>query len=66
MFGEAGVAIDPEDAPALAAVIREVAGDPGRMAALGAAGRARAKLFDLGVAARRLDGLRRQVLAGAV
>ena len=66
VFGAAGVAIDPEDAPALAAVIRELAGNPGRMAALGAAGRARAKLFDLGVAARRLDGLRRQVLAGAV
>ena len=66
VFGAAGVAIDPEDAPALAAVIRELAGNPGRMAALGAAGRARAKLFDLGPAARRLDGLRRQVLAGAV
>ena len=64
VFGEAGVAIDPEDPVALAAVIRGLAGDPGRMAALGAAGRARAQLFDLGVAAQRLDGLRRQVLAG--
>ncbi len=64
VFGEAGVAIDPEDAPALAAVIRDLAGDPLRGAVLGAAGRARAKLFDLGPAARRLDALRRQVLAG--
>ena len=63
VFGAAGVAIEPEDAVALAAVIREVAGDPARMAALGAAGRARAKLFDLAPAARRLDALRRQVLA---
>ena len=65
VFGSAGVAIDPEDAPALAAVIRALAGDPGRMAVLGAAGRARAALFDLGPTARRLDALRRQVLAGA-
>jgi hypothetical protein len=35
---------------------------PRRLAALGEAGRARARLFDLPVAAARLDALRRQIL----
>jgi UDP-glucose:(glucosyl)LPS alpha-1,2-glucosyltransferase len=62
VFGEAGVAIDPDDPAGLAAEILALAGNPGRMAALGAAGRARARQFDLPQAARRLDGLRRQAL----
>lgn len=64
VFGDAGLAIDPEDPVALAAIIRALAGDPARVAALGAAGRARARQFDLAPAARRLDALRRHVLAG--
>lgn len=63
VFGEAGVAIDPDDPAMMAAAMLEVAGDPAGMAALGAAGRERAKRFDLPQAARRLDGLRRQALA---
>ena len=64
VFGEVGLAIDPEDPAALAATIRALAADPARLAALGAAGRARARLFDLPQAAHKLDALRRRVLAG--
>lgn len=64
VFGDAGLAIDPEDPAALAATIRALAANPARIAALGTAGRARARLFDLPVAAARLDILRREVLAG--
>lgn len=60
VFGDAGIAIDPEDPAALAETIRALAADPERLAALGAAGRARARLFDLPVAAARLDALRRR------
>ncbi len=63
VFGDTGIAIDPEDPAALAATIRALAGDPARLAVLGAAGRARARLFDLPVAAARLDNLRRAILA---
>jgi len=62
VFGDAGIAIDPEDPAALAATIRALAPDKARLAALGAAGRARAKLFDLPVAAARLDELRRRAV----
>jgi len=64
VFGDAGLAIDPENPAALAATIRDLAANPAHIAALGAAGRARARLFDLPVAAARLDALRRHVLAG--
>ena len=64
VFGDAGLPIDPEDPAALAATIRALAADPDRLAALGAAGRARARLFALPQAAQRLDALRRRVLAG--
>ena len=62
VFGDAGIAIDPEDPAALAATIRALAADPARCAALGAAGRARARQFDLPHAAARLDALRAEVL----
>ena len=62
VFGEAGLAIDPEDPPALAATIRALVADPARLAALGAAGRAQARRFDLPIAAARLDALRCRVL----
>lgn len=60
--GDAGVAVDPEDPAGMAAVLVALAGDPSRRAALGAAGRARAALFDAGIAAGRLDTLRSDVL----
>lgn len=62
VFGDAGIAIDPDDPAALAATIRDLAADPARIAALGAAGRARARRFDLPVAAARLDALRLDAL----
>jgi len=63
VFGDAALPIDPEDPAALAATIRALAADPARRAALGAAGKARAQLFDLPQAAQKLDALRRQILA---
>ena len=63
VFGETGIAIDPEDPASLAATLRALAADPARRAELGAAGRARSRLFDLPQAASRLDALRRNALA---
>jgi glycosyltransferase involved in cell wall biosynthesis len=60
--GEAGLAIDPDDPAALAAALVALAGDPARLAALGAAGRARARGFDVSQALAALDALRRRVL----
>jgi UDP-glucose:(glucosyl)LPS alpha-1,2-glucosyltransferase len=61
--GEAAVTIDPDDVEGFATVLVGLARDPGRRAALGAAGRARAVRFDVGTAAARLDTLRSDVLA---
>jgi glycosyltransferase involved in cell wall biosynthesis len=61
--GDAAVAIDPDDPASLADAVVALAGDPARRAALGAAGRARAKQFDVAVASVALDALRRDVLA---
>ena len=63
VFGDAGVAIDPDDPAAMAEAMVALAGDPMRRAALAAAGRARARGFDLPVAAARIGALRRQVIA---
>lgn len=63
VVGPAGVEIDPEDPQGMAEALVALAGDPARMAALGAAGRARAAGFDVAVAAAALDGLRMAVLA---
>ncbi len=61
--GDAALPIDPDDPAALAAAIIGLARDPPRLAALGAAGRARAAQFDIGPVGARLDALRRQALA---
>ena len=58
VVGDAAVTIDPDDVPALAAAMLALAGDPDRCTALGAAGRARAALFDVIPAAARMDALR--------
>jgi UDP-glucose:(glucosyl)LPS alpha-1,2-glucosyltransferase len=62
VVGEAGLAIDPDDAAGMADALVALAGDPARLAAMGAAGRARAAGFDVPVALGVLDGLRRAVL----
>ncbi|MDE2199106.1 MAG: glycosyltransferase family 4 protein [Rhodospirillales bacterium] len=62
VVGEAALPIDPDDVPAMAAAIVALAADPARRAALGAAGRARARLFGVAEAAARLDAMRRDVL----
>lgn len=61
--GDAAVTIDPDDPVSLADAIVALADDPMRRVALGTAGRARAKIFDVSVAAAALDALRRDVLA---
>lgn len=63
VVGEAGVAIDPGDPPAMAAALVALARDPARRAALSEAGRARARCFALPHATARLDALRTDVLA---
>jgi glycosyltransferase involved in cell wall biosynthesis len=59
----ATVTIDPDDPPALAEAMVRLAGDPGRRAALSAAGRARAAAYDIAHAIARLDALRADALA---
>lgn len=47
VVGDAAVLVPPEDPVALAAALRELAGDPARRAALAALGLARAREFDI-------------------
>jgi glycosyltransferase involved in cell wall biosynthesis len=63
--GDAAVYADPDDPEAIAAAIVALAGDPARRAALGEAGRQRARQFDVALVAARLAELRRRVLAAA-
>jgi UDP-glucose:(glucosyl)LPS alpha-1,2-glucosyltransferase len=63
VVGDAAVMIDPDNPETLADAIVALACDPARLAALSAAGRARAATFDVGKAAAALDALRRDVLA---
>ncbi len=63
VFGDAGVAIDPDDPAALAAAMIALGTDPAARAALSAAGRVRARGFDLPVAAAAIEALRHRVLA---
>jgi len=58
VVGDAAATVDPDDVPALAASMVALANDPERRAALGAAGWARAALFDVVPAAARMDALR--------
>jgi UDP-glucose:(glucosyl)LPS alpha-1,2-glucosyltransferase len=63
--GDSALYVDPDDPSAVASAICSLAADPARRAAMGQAGRARAKAFDAPVIAGRLAALRREVLAGA-
>jgi glycosyltransferase involved in cell wall biosynthesis len=60
--GDAAVYVDPDDPSAIAAAILALAGDPAWRAALSAAGRDRALVFDTPVAVARLAELRRAAL----
>lgn len=62
LAGDGGIAIDPEDPPAIADAIVALAADAGRRAALAAAGRARAGQFDVEKIGGRLDALRSDLL----
>lgn len=60
--GEAAVYVNPDDVPGMSQAIAALAGDPGRLAQLAAAGHNRARGFGLEAAAMRLTALRRQIL----
>ncbi len=62
IVGDAGVRVPP-DAAAIAAAILALARDPERRAALGVAGLARARTFEIGAVARQLDAERDRILA---
>jgi glycosyltransferase involved in cell wall biosynthesis len=62
--GDAALYADPDDPPAIAAAILALATDQPRREALAAAGRARARRFDLAPTLRRLAALRTALLAG--
>jgi glycosyltransferase involved in cell wall biosynthesis len=61
--GDAAVYVNPDDPQAMAEAIVALAGDPGRRAALGEAGRRRAAQFDADLARLRLATLRQDVLS---
>ena len=61
--GDAAVYVDPDDPAALSMAICALTGDPARRAALGQAGRERARQFDAPAIAARLAALRCEVLA---
>lgn len=62
--GDAALYADPDDPAAMAHAIIALARDGERRAALAAAGRERARRFDLPTAANRLDAVRRWLLGG--
>jgi UDP-glucose:(glucosyl)LPS alpha-1,2-glucosyltransferase len=62
--GDAAVYVDPDSPASIADAILRLAKDASLREALGAAGRERARRFDVSVAAERIAALRRQVLAG--
>ena len=62
VVGEVAVRIDPDDVAGMAECLVRLALDPARRAALGVAGLARAKLFDVREARAALDGVRGTIL----
>ncbi len=62
--GDAAVYVDPDDASAIAAAIVRLAQVPAARAALGEAGRQRARQFDVHAVMAQLAELRRRVLSG--
>ena len=62
VYGQAAQRIEPEQPGAIADAIVAVARDPARRAALGAAGVARARQFDLAPTAAALDAMRAELL----
>jgi glycosyltransferase involved in cell wall biosynthesis len=61
--GDAAVYADPDHPRDIAAAIRALANDPARRAAMGEAGRARARMFDVTLIAKQLATLRRDILS---
>lgn len=61
--GDAAIYIDPDDPAGMADVIVALANDPARLAAMSAAGRLRARRFDLAPTRVRLDAIRAAILA---
>jgi len=63
--GEAALIVDPDDPNGFAQALLALARDPGRRAAMAEAGLARARRFDIGVAAAALERLRAELLGEA-
>jgi len=63
--GDAALYADPDDPLAIAAAMLALATDATRREALAAAGRQRARCFDIGPTRQRLAALRAELLAGA-
>jgi UDP-glucose:(glucosyl)LPS alpha-1,2-glucosyltransferase len=62
--GDAALYVDPDNPASIADAILRLADDAPLREALGAAGRERARQFDVSVAAERMAALRRQILTG--
>jgi UDP-glucose:(glucosyl)LPS alpha-1,2-glucosyltransferase len=62
--GDAAVYVDPDNPASIADAILRLANDASLREVLGAAGRERARQFDVSVAAEHIAALRRQVLTG--
>lgn len=65
VVGDVAVAIDPDDVGGMAEQLVRLALDPARMAALGRAGLARARDFDVKLAVEAMDGVRAGILHSA-
>ena len=65
VVGDAAVRIDPDDVAGMAERLVCLALDPARMAALGRAGLARARGFDVKLAVEAMDGVRAAILHSA-
>ncbi len=63
--GETGLLVPPDDAPALRTALRTLLLDPARRARMGEAGRARARLFTVGVVADQIERLYAEVYEAA-
>jgi glycosyltransferase involved in cell wall biosynthesis len=62
--GVEGLLVAPKDPEALAGAITAITGDPSRRAAMADAARRAGERFDIRIAARRMEDLYRELVAG--
>ncbi len=65
VMGDAAMRIDPDDVAGMADCLARLALDPARLAALGQAGLARARGYDVKLAVEAMDGVRAAILHSA-